>query len=406
MKYSLSVSSIFLLIVAGFTGGCDNATSQPPIIDIDPAYDFSVVDARFQKFLDDSEQYDGISYTLVDSKQGVVHEAAFEDHTLDIVVLLASASKMPASALLMALHDDDSLAFEVEAPIADYLSWDGVYGDRTTQQLLSNTSGIPGLADLVSYLGQAHECIFEPDTQLETCGEAIYTNLVPDTSPPGVRFDYGGAQWQLAGAVAELVSNSLWAQAFDRYIAQPCDLEVFQFGNLGVEAREIAPGFVVPVNLDISQWTGYPDSLTGVLSNPLLEAGAISNMQDYAKLLMMHLSGGKCGDNRVLSEASVALLQADRTREMETLISGWRYGMGWWIPEGLPGVVVDFGLYGSVGWLDTERGIGGYMATDDYSYTLLNARIDPLAPPAKLVIEEIILLQQQAVDAARATASK
>ena len=85
---------------------------------------------------------------------------------------------------------------------------------------------------------------------------------------------------------------------------------------------------------------------------------------------------------------------------------GPNYGMGWWIPEELPGVVVDVGLFGSIGWLDTERGIGGYMATDDYSYTLLNARIDPLAPPAKLVIEEIILLQQQAVDAARATASK
>ena len=397
MNYRLLVSSVFLLIVVGLASGCDNATSQAPSIEINPEYDFAAVDARFQKFLDDSEQYDGISYTLVDSKQGVVHEAALGDHTLDIVVLLASASKMPASALLMALHDDDSLAFEVGAPIADYLSWDGVYGDRTTQQLLSNTSGIPGLASLLSYLGQPHECIFEPDTQLETCGEAIYTNLIPGTSPPGVGFDYGGAQWQLAGAVAEQVSNSSWRQAFDNYIAQPCDLEVFQFGNMGIDWSTL--------NIDSSQWTGYPDSLTG-LSNPLIEGGAISNMQDYAKLLMMHLSGGKCGENPVLSEASVALLQADRTGEMETLISGWRYGMGWWIPEGLPGVVVDFGLFGSVGWLDTERGIGGYMATDDYSYTLLNALSDPLAPPAKLVIEEIILLQQQAVDAARAAAGK
>ena len=116
--------------------------------------------------------------------------------------------------------------------------------------------------------------------------------------------------------------------------------------------------------------------------------------------------GGKCGDNRVLSEASVALLQADRSGEISGIFSGWRYGMGWWIAEGLPGVIVDFGLFGSIGWLDTERGIGGYMATDDYSYTLLDASIDPLAPPAKLVINEIILLQQQAVDAARAAASK
>jgi hypothetical protein len=76
--------------------------------------------------------------------------------------------------------------------------------------------------------------------------------------------------------------------------------------------------------------------------------------------------------------------------------------MGWWIPEDLPGVILDFGLFGSVGWLDIERGVGGYMATDDYSYTLIDAFKEPLAPPAKLVINEIIQLQQQAVDAARA----
>ena len=76
MNYRLLVSSVFLLIVVGLASGCDNATSQAPSIEINPEYDFSAVDARFQKFLDDSEQYDGISYTLVDSKQGVVHEAA------------------------------------------------------------------------------------------------------------------------------------------------------------------------------------------------------------------------------------------------------------------------------------------------------------------------------------------
>ena len=393
MGYQRLVSGLSLLIFLGFTGGCDNADSRAPASELDPQYDFSAVDARFQQFLDDSEQYDGISYTLVDSRQGTVHEAALGDHTLDIVVLLASASKMPAAVLLMALNDDDSLDFEVGVPIENYLPWDGVYGDRTVEQLLSNTSGIPGLASVLSYRGSPHECIFEPSAQLEACGEAVYTNLIPGTSPPQSGFDYGGAQWQLAGAVAEQVSNSTWRQAFDTYIAQPCELEVFQFGNMGVDWSTLG--------VDSSLWTGYPDSLIG-LTNPFIEGGAISNMQDYAKLLMMHLNGGKCGEQQVISEASVEHLQRDRTGAITGTFDGWAYGMGWWIPEDLPGVILDFGLFGSVGWLDIERGVGGYMATDDYSYTLINAAIDPLAPPAKLVINEIIQLQQQAVDAARA----
>jgi hypothetical protein len=76
-----------------------------------------------------------------------------------------------------------------------------------------------------------------------------------------------------------------------------------------------------------------------------------------AKKPTQHLIGGKCGENRVLSEVSVELLEADRSGVIAGILSGWRYGMGWWIPEELPGVVVDVGLFGSIGWLDTERGM-------------------------------------------------
>jgi CubicO group peptidase (beta-lactamase class C family) len=95
---------------------------------------------------------------LVDAQQGSVHEAAFGDHTLDTVVILASTSKMPSVSLLMALHDDDALDFDIEATIDNYLPWEGVYGDRTTAQLVSNTSGIPGLFKLRVY--GPHMCQF------------------------------------------------------------------------------------------------------------------------------------------------------------------------------------------------------------------------------------------------------
>lgn len=359
-----------LILLSGCSDGSDGPNT-PPL----PVYDFTAVDAAFQQFLDESTMFDGISVTLVDTDQGTVHEAAFGDHSLDIVVMLASTSKVPSVSLLMALNDDESLNYDVEAGIDNYLPWDGVYGDRTSVQLVSNTSGIPGLSGIADY--GVHMCQFLPDVALESCAQLLYTVELPGSAPPGTVFDYGGSQWHLAGAVAEHVSNSLWSQAFDEYIAAPCELEVFQYGNMWT---------------DLDAWNGSPDSLRG-LDNPHIEGGAITNMRDYAKILIMHLRGGRCGDTQVMSADSVAFMQVNRTSEL-----GVPYGMGWWIVPGdeeSATVYYDPGAFGAVSWLDTKRGIGGYVAIDDYT------RENPGAVYS-LVLNQIIPLQQQAVDEARA----
>lgn len=340
-------------------------------------YDFSAVDAAFQQFLDESAVFDGISFTLVDNVQGAVHEAAFGDHTLDIVVMLASTSKMPSVSLLMALHEDESLNYDVEDTIDNYLPWMGVYGDRTTVHLVSNTSGIPGLSGIVDY--GPHMCQFMPDVALEECAETLYTVEVPGSIAPGTMFNYGGTQWQLSGAVAEQVTNSTWNQAFDQYIGSPCELEVFTYGN--------------PWS-DLSSFDGNPDSLIGK-QNAHIEGGAITNMRDYAKILLMHLRGGRCGDNQVLSQESVDFMQIDRAGDL-----GTPYGMSWWIESGdedTSAIYYDPGAFGAISWVDMERGIGGYVGIDDYS------RADPGAVYG-LVLKTIIPLQQQAVDEARAAA--
>lgn len=375
-----------LILLSIFLAACgdshDKPPTSPPVVTPDPLpeYDFTLVDERLQQFLDESEAFDGISVTLVDQTQGVVHEAAFGDHTLDIVVMLASASKVPTASLLMALNDDDSLNYNIEASIDNYLPWEGVYGDRSTVQLLSNTAGIPGIAAVFSY--GVHMCQFEADVQLADCAQILYANELPDSQPPATGFSYGGTQWQLAAAVAEQVTNSLFNQAFDQYIAKPCGLEVFTYGN--------------PWS-DIESWNGSPDSLIGQ-SNAQAEGGAISNMSDYAKILLMHLNGGKCGDTQVIAESSVEFMQLDRAGEF-----GAAYGMGWFIltPEegGAPTVFYDPGFFGSISWLDIERNIGGYVAVDRYTIT-------GSAETYGLVLNDIIPLVAQAVDEARAAVEK
>jgi CubicO group peptidase (beta-lactamase class C family) len=194
--------------------------------------------------------------------------------------------------------------------------------------------------------------------------------------PAGSVYDYGGSQWQLAGLVAEQVTSKPWREIVEHYLVEPCALEVFEFGNMWSS---------------LGAWDGTPDSLRGQ-SNPHIGGGAISNMRDYAKILMAHLRGGWCGGNRILSIDGVEKLQTNRTEEFRR-----NYGMGWRISystDKTPYLYWDPGAFGAVAWIDTLRGIGGYMAIDDYDTSSSSAAIN-------LLIFEIIPLIESAVDAAR-----
>ena len=342
--------------------------------------DFSEADAAFAGFLEGSPVFDGISYVVVDGEQ-VLHTAVFGDHSEDLVVMLASTSKVPAVMTLLALEEDPNVAFRMDQPIGEVLPFEGVYGDRTPSQLVSNTSGIPGLRALDDYGDHLCQFINLPFTGFEDCGETLFSVELDDGYEAGSIFDYGGSQWQLAGVTASIAANSEWNQLVDQYLVQPCGLEVFTFGNMW---------------LDLTAWDGTPGSLKGQ-HNPSVEGGAITNLADYAKLLQIHLNGGYCGDTRVLSEASLASMRIDRGGVVTN--DPTPYGMGWWISSDNPGVYHDPGAFGAISFIDVERGIGGYVAIDDYSAVFAGAPID-------LVRRTIIPLLQAAYDAASGVSEK
>lgn len=135
-KYFYLVACSCLLLGACSDSSDSQFSPDAPL----PQYDFAAVDERLQEFVDESDDYEGISVTLVDKSQGVVHEKALGEHTLDTVVLLEHTSKIAGASLLVAIDDDSAIEFDLDAPISDYLPWQGVYGDRTTAQL---TAGMP-----------------------------------------------------------------------------------------------------------------------------------------------------------------------------------------------------------------------------------------------------------------------
>ena len=347
----------------------ESGAAPPP----DPEPDFAEVDAAFQSFIDESAVFDGISYVVVDAG-GTLHTGTLGDHTEDTVVMLASTSKVPAVMTLMALEEDAASDFSMSRPIGEILPFDGVYADRTPAQLVSNTSGIPGLRQLALYGPHLCQYSYDASVEFEACGEILLRVPLPDSHEAGSIFDYGGSQWQLSGVTAAVAANATWNQLVDRYLATPCELDVFTFGNMWE---------------DLSKWDGTPSSLLGQ-SNPNIEGGAITTLADYAKLLQAHLNGGYCGETQILSESSLEEMRIDRGGAVTE--SPTPYGMGWWISTENPGVYDDPGAFGSISFLDIERGFGGYVAIDDYT------RVDADAP-VRLVRQDIIPLLQSAFDA-------
>lgn len=377
-KYFLIALS--LLLVACSDGNNSRLEAEP---EVQP--DFTEADAWMEGFVATEEAFPGGSYVIVDKDAGVIHKAAFGNLAEDSLVLLASTSKVPSVTLLMALHEDDAnVDFAIDEPIASYLPWMGVWDPAiTTEHLVSNRSGIPGLVNVFirpeDYA--PHTCQFMPVGTLQACAEQIYTTPLPalEATPANTAFDYGGSQWHLSGAVAEITGGGTLNQLWDQYIGGPCGFEVTKIGN----------------NLSLATlWDGNAESLVG-LENPNSEGGMMSSLDDYARLLSLHLKDGLCGETRVLSPESLAFMRKERTTAEEDSLG---YGMGWWLVEpdggGPTTLFLDPGFYGSVAWLDTERQYAAVVFFEEYT-----GQSGSVGSGA--VIDQLIPIVEAAIDAAR-----
>lgn len=313
----------------------------------------------------------GASAVIVHEKLGEVHRHGYGDFATDRLYLIASSSKILSVGVLMRLADQGKV--DIDAPIGQYLGdWGKTKAsDITVAQLLSNSSGLPSLSE-VSAAGSdpkspytSNLCQYSDQGTLQDCGKTLYQTDPP--RKPDSMFAYGGSQWQLAGAVAEVVSGKPWADLIDETYLQACDVPSLgytnQFGSgsgLGYPAFFMADKANLPVT-----------------KNPSIEGGAYVTAPDYGKLLLMHLRGGKCGDKRVLSEAATARMQKNRIKDYGGNTGNPQqpgYGLGFWTDDAGE-VISDAGAYGSYPVLDLKRRYGMFLvieATSDVGVQLGN----------------------------------
>ncbi|MCX7071637.1 MAG: serine hydrolase [Gammaproteobacteria bacterium] len=286
---------------------------------------------------------DGASFALID-RDGPLYTAERGDISLNQMVPLASASKLPTVMAILTLVDTGQLA--LDRPVGDYLARDAGFdwpADKaaiTLRMLLAHTAGIVGLGDT-----QPDCLLLERLSTLRDCAQAIAKTALVAT--PGSAFNYGGADMQVAAYIATLVSDEDWQDLFAGRIGSPLEL-----GGL----------------------LSYGDP--AVVSNPRVAGGAVASAPAYARLLRVLLNDGLYEGRRVLSTAMVAELLRDQTTGLPVLYQPFPadratdypgYGLGVFIsaPRLHPGSsgpeYSDPGLFGATPWIDLGLGYGGVL---------------------------------------------
>jgi CubicO group peptidase (beta-lactamase class C family) len=354
-----------LALLAGASTACSSSSSlatQDAGADAQvPAFDFGAFDAVVNAYLTD-HGLAGASAVVVHKDHGIVHEMGYGQFAANRLYLIASSSKVMSVGILMRLADEGKL--DINAPVSTYLSAFGTYKtDISVAQLVSNSSGLVTLTDNPLYT--PYLCQYLNGGTLTDCAKAIYTaNDSADRKPPDTAFDYGGGAWQLAGGIAEVVSGKPWAQLVKEAYVDPCGTPSIGYNNQYQRAFTLNDGGVTAA-------LSYPpffQSDAGSLlptQNPSVEGGAFTTAHDYGKILLMHLRGGVCEGGRVLSQASVDLMQQDRIGKVyggstsQPALAG--YGLGWWVDRQHPGVVADPGAYGAIPWIDVSRKYAAFI---------------------------------------------
>ena len=274
---------------------------------------------------------------LVVRGSDVIHEADFGTLDGDSVIPIASASKWLTSATLMTLVDEDKLS--LDDSIATYLpEFKGAKKAITVRQLLSHTHGLP-YAD----------CIGDPSTTTANCTSAIAGGPDPSTKP-GKAFSYGGVGYEVAGRIIEVVTGQSFEEAFESRIARPLGMNHTRFDEYeGQRFRHPQPA-----------------------------GSAVSTVDEYARFLAMLAAGGATPDARILTEDSVAEIERDQVRGIDTRRDGAvqitkipTYGLGVWRDRTNDTddieVVSGSGAYGFYPWIDRRHGNYGIVGVADLS---------------------------------------
>jgi CubicO group peptidase (beta-lactamase class C family) len=158
---------------------------------------------------------------------------------------------------------------------------------------------------------------------------------------PGLEFRYSNIGLNIAGRIIEIVSRRGFEQVMQEKILRPLQMRNTSFSSFNAV-------------------------------NP--SGGAVSTANDYMNFLVMILNKGMYNGKRILSEASIELMQTAQTtspmiKYTPNVALGYNYGFGEWIQEtdenGQSTIVSSPGLFGTWPLIDKCRNYASIIVTKE-----------------------------------------
>ena len=285
-------------------------------------------------------------------------------------VCLFSASKVITAMLLHYLDEHHELS--LLDPISHYIPEYGVNGKRraTLFHLMAHRGGIPKIDG-----DMPPELLFDrPEILKRLCA-------AKPVSPSGHRLAYHAVTaGYILGEVVERVTGMDLRQFLQQTIAQPLDMQLFNFGLAGQHRAQVGRSYATGIHsslgtdLYLKHVIGGDLQLAVDLTNDprfmdtICPAGNLyTDAEQAGRFFEMLLNGGELNGTRIFSERTVfrSTLETTRPEIDRTLMIPMRYGMGPMLganPVGLFGPMSKH-AFGHLGfsnilcWADPERDI-------------------------------------------------
>lgn len=274
------------------------------------------------------------------------HSGDFDD---DTVVSLASASKLLSAIVVLRLVDQGLI--DLDMPVSNYLpGFTGTKGSMTVRQMFSHTSGLPGNRN-PSLQSDPNLWILNDDSLTLAESVDLIGCCVGLIAEPGEQFSYGGFSMQVAGRVAEVVSNADWEALVERQLKGPLELTSIDYQGLGITR------------------------------NYRIGGSARSSLRDYRRVLEMLANGGIYRGERFLSEAAMAVLLDDRMAGKPIIYAPpiatdleLGYGFGGWLHYDASGTeitaVSSKGAFDALPWFRPKHHDWGMIHVENFGTSL------------------------------------
>lgn len=253
---------------------------------------------------------------------GVLNLNTGVEATADSIFQIASISKVFTATLIMQLVDEGKLL--LEAPVKQYLRdfnlADSVAAEKiTVAQLLNHTNGIPG-----DFIGNNSYTEQNPLARYVDRCSALYL-----IHPPGERYSYSNAAYNIAGRLIEVILGTTWFDAIEERIFKPLGMKQAVAHPSQVIKYRVAMGHVPDTDYGKS-WSISPECCFPICWAPCGSVLTLS-ASDLITFAEAHLNDGwtKTGVSWLSSTATKLMQQVQIPLPPYSPICTTHCGLGW-----------------------------------------------------------------------------